>query len=130
MGHIDYSKELNTFSYNFYSISPSTVKIKSETHARIVLSKLYYALFHRIMEELPHIQSLSGPGQHDAIHKILTKQVSHGSFYLELLYLFNDLKSFRVWADYQVFKKQPPTNFNVLFQKTYSKINAKKLIFS
>lgn len=129
ISHVEYGKELNSFSYNMKDISPSSFKIQDETHKRVLVSKLYYALFHRIMEELPFLQGLSGPGQHKTIKETLQKQANKSTTNRNLLYLFNDLKSLREWADYEVFTSPPPTNMNSLYQKTFTTINSPKLIF-
>lgn len=130
ISHLDYAKELNSFSYCMKDISPQLLKIGDETHKRVLVSKLYYALFHRLMEELPQVQGLSGPGQHKTIKEILKKQSSKSSDANDLLNLFNDLKSLREWADYEVFTPAPPTPMTSLYQKTFSKINSSKLIFT
>lgn len=56
--------------------------------------------------------------------------ISKGSFYTKLFELFRDLKSLRVWADYEALNSIPnELNLNLLQRKLYSNINAKKLIY-
>ncbi len=128
--HIEYSKELNFFAYKFITLSCDDFLISQESQKRVTISKMYYALYHRILEELPILQTSKGSNKHEAIEKILEKQCNKGSFYTKLFELFRDLKSLRVWADYEALNSIPnELNLNLLQRKLYSNINAKKLIY-
>lgn len=130
MTHKDYSIELNNFSYNFGLANISTFSISEETHKRIIVSKLYYALYHRILEELPSIQNSDGSNKHETIENILSKQANKGALYLRLHQLFRDLKGFRVWADYNLMLSMPVNmNLILLQRKTFDTIKYAKLIY-
>ncbi len=129
MSHIDLSKELNTFSFEYNKADHSDFSITEETQKRVIISRLYYALFNRILEELPDISSSSAPNKHATVMIILTKQSSDGIFYSNLLNLFKDLKKFRIWADYIVYNGVPTSmNLNMLLQKVHRYIESKKVI--
>ncbi len=96
----------------------------------ITISKLYYALYHRILEELPNLQTSKGSNKHESIEKILDKQCCNGNFYVTLAELFKDLKELRVWADYQALSSMPKeVNLSLLQRKTFDKIKSSKLIY-
>lgn len=58
--HIEYSKELNSFAYKFITLSCDNFLISQESQKRVTISKMYYALYHRILEELPILQTSKG----------------------------------------------------------------------
>ena len=129
MDRLDFSKDLNTFSYMYKNRNSDIFTINDESQKRIFLSRLYYSLYHRLLTELPKIKDLSGPGGHETVYTILEKQVRNGEHYRKLFEHFKDLKDLRVWADYKVEEcLTASTNFTILFQKTNSFINSSKLI--
>ena len=128
--HTEYAKQLNSFTYKFNTIQAIDFSISEETNKRITISKLYYALYHRILEELPNLQTSKGSNKHESIEKILDKQCCNGNFYVTLAELFKDLKELRVWADYQALSSMPKeVNLSLLQRKTFDKIKSSKLIY-
>lgn len=67
--HTEYAKQLNSFTYKFNTIQAIDFSISEETKKRITISKLYYALYHRILEELPNLQTSKGSNKHESIEK-------------------------------------------------------------
>ena len=129
MDRLDFSKDLNTFSYMYKNKNSDIFIINDESQKRIFLSRLYYSLYHRLLTELPKIKELSGPGGHETVYITLEKQVRHGDHYQKLFAHFTDLRDLGVWADYNVEESlETDTNFTVLFQKTFRFINSSKLI--
>ena len=129
MDRLDFSKDLNAFSYMYKNKNSDIFIINDESQKRIFLSRLYYSLYHRLLTELPKIKELSGPGGHETVSITLEKQVRHGDHYQKLFAHFTDLRDLRVWADYKVEESlETDTNFTVLFQKTFRFINSSKLI--
>ncbi len=129
MDRLDFSKDLNTFSYMYKNKKSDIFTINDESQKRIFLSRLYYSLYHRLLTELPKIKELTGPGGHETVYKTLEKQAGRGEHYKKLFDHFTDLRDFRIWADYKVDEiLVANTNFSVLFQKTFCFINSSKLI--
>ena len=129
MNRLDFSKDLNKFSFFYKNKNSAIFEINDESQKRIFISRLYYSLYHRLLTELPKIKELSGPGGHETVYITLEKQVRHGDHYQKLFAHFTDLRDLRVWADYKVEESlETDTNFTVLFQKTFRFINSSKLI--
>lgn len=126
MNHTDYAIELNDFSYKIEAIDLTPLGVSEETIKRVRVSKLYYALFHRVLEELPDLQKSTAPGKHEQIVQRLEKH--SGNLHTEkVLKHFKDLKMMREWADYQPSLSTPNSNMSVLFKKTYSFIMCAKI---
>lgn len=51
MNHLNLAKELNTFSFEYNKTNHSDFSITEETQKRVIVSKLYYSLFHRILSD-------------------------------------------------------------------------------
>ncbi|WP_456451624.1 hypothetical protein [Hydrogenimonas sp.] len=124
MTHADYAKELNAFSYKTEDLKIDDVS--DETMLRIRIGRLYYALFHRIINELPDMQASTSSSQHSQVESRLERYASNGHTG-RVHRLFKDLKTLRVWADYQVDRPIPKHNMTVLLKKTYTAINSKKI---
>jgi uncharacterized protein (UPF0332 family) len=129
MNRLDYSKDLNTFSYSYNKKDIAIFELNDESQKRILLSRLYYALYHRVLTELTKIKELTGPSGHKAVIDALEKQAREGEHYRRLYLHYKDLKELREWADYKIDENlSSGTSFSVLFQKTFSFINSEKLI--
>jgi hypothetical protein len=129
MDRLEYSKDLNTFSFSYNKKDVAIFGLNEESQKRIFLSRLYYALYHRVLTELPKIKELTGPGGHKTVIDTLEKQTRVGSHYKRLYDHYKDLKKLREWADYKIDEDlSSSTSFPVLFQKTFSFINSEKLI--
>ena len=129
MNRLDFSKDLNTFSYSYNKKDIAIFELNDESQKRILLSRLYYALYHRVLTELTNIKVLTGPGGHKAVIDTLEKQAREGEHYRRLYFHYKDLKELREWADYKIDEDlNSSTSFSVLFQKTFSFINSEKLI--
>jgi len=129
MDRLDFSKDLNTFSFSYNKKDVAIFELNDESQKRIVLSRLYYALYHRVLTELPKVEELTGPGGHKTVIETLSKQTRKGTHYRRLYEHYLDLKKLREWADYRINEDLSlNTKFPVLFQKTFSFINSVKLI--
>ncbi|MFW2600513.1 hypothetical protein [Aliarcobacter butzleri] len=129
MNRLDFSKELNKFSFSYNKKDSAIFDLSDESQKRIYLSRLYYALYHRVLTELPKIKELSGPGGHITVVETLAKQVNKGVHYERLYFHYKDLKKLREWADYKIEESLDLNmDFSVLFQKTNSFIKSNKLI--
>ncbi len=129
MNRLDYSKDLNSFSYSYNKKDIAIFELNDESQKRILLSRLYYALYHRVLAELTKIKELTGPGGHKAVIDALEKQAREGEHYRRLYLHYKDLKELREWADYKIDENlSSDTSFSVLFQKTFSFINSERLI--
>lgn len=129
MNRLDFSKELNKFSFSYNKKDSAIFDLSDESQKRICLSRLYYALYHRVLTELPKIKELSGPGGHITVVETLAKQVNKGVHYERLYFHYKDLKKLREWADYKIEESLDLNmDFSVLFQKTNSFIKSNKLI--
>ena len=129
MDRLDYSKDLNTFSFSYNKKDVAIFKLNDESQKRIFLSRLYYALYHRVLTGLPKISGLTGPSGHKTDIDTLAIQTRLGNHYRRLYEHYKDLKELREWADYKIDEDlTSSTSFPVLFQKTFSFINSAKLI--
>lgn len=130
MDRLDFSKDLNSFAFSYNKKDVAIFSLNDESQKRIFLSRLYYSLYHRVLTELPKIKELTGSGGHKTVVDTLAKQAKHGMHYQRLYTHYKDLKELREWADYKLDDElKSGTEFNVLFQKTFSFINSTKLIF-
>ena len=127
MNNLDYSKELNAFSFNTKGIDPSSLKISTDTLLRIRIRTLYYALYHRVLSELPHLQSSSTPNKHQQLEDHLYKKSPSNKHTQRVYQHFRELKALRVWADYRVNKPLDVTDISLLLAKTNSFINSKRI---
>jgi len=124
MIHTDYAKELNAFSFNTSDLKIDDVT--DETMLRIRIGRLYYALYHRIIQELPDVQMSTSGNKHSQIESHLAKGASNDHT-RRIYQLFKDLKALRVWADYRVDKPAPPHNMVLLLRKTHQAIQSTKI---
>jgi predicted enzyme involved in methoxymalonyl-ACP biosynthesis len=127
MNYLDYSKELNAFSFNAKEIDPLSLKIDADTLLRIRIRTLYYALYHRVLSELPKLQSSTTPNQHQQIEDQLYKKSPSSEHTRRVYQHFKELKALRIWADYRVNKSLNITNIAILLAKTNSFINSKQI---
>lgn len=80
--------------------------------ARIVLSRLYYACFHKGLEDFSDIRNSSEGKKHQRLIEALT--ASTKPEHKQLLKLILKLKDLRIWADYdysdKIYKNANPSN--------------------
>ena len=131
MNRLDFSKDLNKFSFFYKNKNSAIFEINDESQKRIFISRLYYSLYHRLLTELSKEKNLTDPGGHKTLFIALEKQAGNGEFYRRLFTHFKDLRKLREWADYKIDDSlNPETQFTILFEKTNSFINSAKLIAS
>ena len=124
MIYTDYAKELNAFSFNTSDLKID--RVTDETMLRIRIGRLYYALYHRIIQELPDVQTSTSANKHSQIESRLAKGAS--SDHTRRIYqLFKELKTLRIWADYRVDKPAPSHNMTLLLRKTYQAVQSTKI---
>lgn len=129
MDRLDFSQKLNHFSYSYHKNDDKIFSIDDEVKARIIISRLYYSLFQRLLVEVNTIRKSSGANQHDALSSILEKNAGKGSMYRKLYEHFKDLQSLRIWADYRIKEDiKKGFDFAVLLEKNNRFIKSKKLI--
>ena len=117
MTNLDYSKELNSFSFN-YNLSSITY-INDETKQRIIISKLYYALVHYYFMEYPEVATSTGTQQHERLLLTIEKNRNDNEYQL-----FKTLKILRVWADYKPLDSAPfPINLQRRLHQVFKTIN-------
>jgi len=117
MSHLDYAKQLNSFSYNCNLKDLNF--IDNETKKRVLLGRLYYSLFHYYLEKYPTIAQSTASGKHETILQIIRKEKSPQEYTL-----FSQLKSIREWGDYHPLNKEPfPVNITRLLHLVNRTIN-------
>ena len=99
MNRLDFSKDLNKFSFFYKNKNSAIFEINDESQKRIFISRLYYSLYHRLLTELSKEKNLTGPGGHKTVFIALEKQAGNGAFYRRLFTHFKDLRKLREWAD-------------------------------
>lgn len=83
---------------NATSLSCQDYNIDTYTKARIVFGRLYYACFHKGLEDFPSIRTSTKGKKHQRLIKALEDSTNpnHQGLY-DLITKLNDL---RIWADY------------------------------
>lgn len=127
MDNLDFAKELNAFSFHSKEIDPTSLQIQADTLLHIRIRTLYYALYHRVLSELPQLQSATTPNQHQQVEEILYKKSPSSNHTQRVYRHFKDLKALRVWADYRVSKPLDVADISLLLSKTNSFIQAKRI---
>ncbi len=127
MTHQQLSTELYTLAYNLSNISPSVSLVGQETLNRSIINRLYYALYNKIIDELPQLKTSQTGNKHEQIVNIL-KRNSHNSTCKNAYNVFTELKTLRIWADYKPTIDSPPSNLANLLYKTNTIINYKKIL--
>jgi len=122
----EYSEKL---THCVYAMMQPVVKIEDIdilSLEKSLINRLYYALYNRIIAELPDLQSNTTPNKHMQISQILLKQSSKKSIE-QVHQVFNDIKILREWADYKPNEPTPPYNLNILQTKVYSIVKRVKI---
>ena len=88
------SQELNTLAYNLQNTDTSFLGVDEETLQRSIINRLYYALFTRIIDELPQLKASKTGDKHQQIEERL-KKYSNNVTCSNTYRLFRDLKSLR-----------------------------------
>ena len=57
MTYNNLSQELNTLAYNLQNTDTSLLCVGEETLQRSIINRLYYALFTRIIDEIPQLKA-------------------------------------------------------------------------
>jgi len=91
-----------------------------------LINRLYYALYNRIIAELPDLQSSTTANKHMQINQILLKESSKRSIE-QVQQVFTDMKVLREWADYKPNESTPPYNLDILQNKVYSIVKRAKI---
>lgn len=124
--YYDYSQ---TLTHCVYSMIQPEIKIDSIdklSFEKSLINRLYYALYNRIVAELPKIQQSTTGNKHQQINNILLSKSSNRS--IEQVYqVFNDMKTLREWADYKPNESTPPYNLNILQTKVYLIVKRRKI---
>lgn len=90
----------------------NTYKIDSYTKARIILGRLYYACFHKGLEDFSLIRTSTAGKKHIKLLEALEKSTKQE--HKQLYSLISKLYDLRVWADYEydnkIYTKANPSN--------------------
>jgi len=122
----EYSEKL---THCIYSMMQPTIKIEdidTLSLEKSLINRLYYALYNRIIAELPDLQSSTTTNKHMQINQILLKQSSTRSIE-QVQQVFHDMKILREWADYKPNDSTPPYNLKILQNKVYLIIKRAKI---
>jgi len=122
--HLEYAKALNVYSYEL-KVSDNTT---NDLVIRVKISRLYYALFHRIIQELPKLQASSAGSKHDQILRRL--EASGNTNTQRVFQVFKDLKRLRELADYEPSTLCPLSDLAVLYAKTHKFIKSDRIIIN
>ena len=103
MTHSDLAKKLYEFCEQLLDETqkPQILKEDELFFRRIFFSRLYYALFHKVLNQSSTFQELSGPKQHQAIKDALEKKAKN-QVVNKIYQKFIILRTLRVWADYKI----------------------------
>lgn len=124
-----YKKYSEMLTHCVYTMIQPIIKVEDIDKLSLeksLINRLYYALYNRIMSELPNLQSSTTPNKHMQINDILLKQSSNRSIQ-QVQEVFQDMKVLREWADYKPNETGPPYNLNTLQYKVYSIVKRKKI---
>lgn len=97
---------------NSSQIQCSDYKIDSFTKARIILSRLYYACFHKGLEYFESLRTSKSGNKHKRLKELLSssKTPEHQALYNLICKLYD----LRIWADYEysneIFTNAKPAN--------------------
>ena len=126
MEYNELANGLNTFAYNLHKFDITEFQITQEVANRSIINRLYYALYNRLINELPSLQLSKTPDKHQQIEDRLKRHLDNNTCRYTYNH-FRDLKSLRVWADYKPTIEAPNTNFNILLAKTYKILQYQKI---
>jgi len=124
-----YREYSETLTHCVYTMMQPVIKVEDVDKLSLeksLINRLYYALYNRIVAELPDLQSNTTSNKHMQINQILLKQSSNRSIE-QVRQVFNDMKILREWADYKPNESTPPYNLNVLQMKVYSIVKRAKI---
>lgn len=124
-----YKEYSEALTHCVYAMMQPVIKIEDIDKLSLeksLINRLYYALYNRIIAELPDLQSNTTSNKHMQINQILLKQSSNRSIE-QVHQVFNDMKVLREWADYKPNESRPPYNLNTLQMKVYSIVKRVKI---
>lgn len=117
MDHLEFSKELNSFSFN--CMKKELPFINTETKTRVLIGRLYYALVHYYFNAYPTLAASTGSNKHETLKQMILKERT-----TQEATLFTTLRSLRVWGDYYPLNKEPfPINTARLMHQVNKIIN-------
>ena len=100
---------INTLTDLFYEFSVclntdglacnGSYTLNTHAKARILLSRLYYAVFHKVLEDFSHIRTSRQGQKHKRMIEAL--QASSNPDHRAILILVQKLQDLRIWADYE-----------------------------
>jgi len=122
----EYSEKLTHCVYTMMQPTINVEDVDTLSLEKSLINRLYYALYNRIIAELPDLQSSTTANKHMQINQILLKQSSKRSIE-QVQQVFNDMKTLREWADYKPNDSIPPYNLSILQNKVYSIVKREKL---
>lgn len=126
MTHTEFSDSLAKVAYGLKSQCTNALKVDEDILIRTGINRLYYALFNRIIDELPEIKSSSAGQKHERILDRL-KSGSGNLHTKRVKDLFSDLQTLRINADYYPEKSLPVVNLDILVSKTFRVIKSKNI---
>jgi|GEM_PF-6286066 len=124
--YYEYSQTLTHCVYSMMQPTVAIDNIDKLSLEKSLINRLYYALYNRIIAELPKLQISTTGNKHKQINDILLSKSSNRSIE-QVHQVFNDMKTLREWADYKPNESAPPYNLNILQTKVYSIVKRKKI---
>ena len=113
------SRDLCNFTYDMLN----NLDMEKEVNVRVFYSRLYYALFHKILDALGYDKYSNVAKLHEKIRDILFQHMNENNTYRMFYQTFIELKDLRVWADYKVKNSIPNTNYKYYQYKVYKLIH-------
>ena len=125
MTHQELANGFCKFVYDFTN-EGNNIKFINKTDEmfyRVCFQKLYYALYHKMLQHDPNLSESNAPGKHETIMQKIKN--THDS---QLIQIYAKMKSLRLWADYEP-SDIPNTTSNIqYYQYQVYKILKRKVI--
>jgi len=112
MTHQEIANDFKQFTYECISNEKNIKEILPSfnndiLYRRIIINRLYYALFHKYLHEDHALQSSNAPGQHTTILKKLSSKDA------KLYQIYSKLYHLRIWADYNTDNNSQASELNL-----------------
>ncbi len=117
--------EMNNKKENLFNEILDKTEFKDDIFIHMSINRLYYALYNRIIEELPHIKHSSKGSKHKQILQELSQ--NQNPTIRNTLRIFRELQDLRITADYYPEQTLPNLSLNVLIAKVNRILNYKKI---
>lgn len=117
---------LSTLSFNINKLNATELNVEEEIIERSIINRLYYALYNRIIDEIPELKASTSGDKHSQIESRLQKHIGNETT-RRVYNSFRKLKELRVWADYKPTEDRPPFRLPFLLSETNTIIRYQKI---